>query len=97
MHNHVEFSGELIERKALRFTPAGVPVVEFRVRHESEQVEAGVTRRVECEIAAIAVGPNARSLQDAQPGAKICITGFLAAKSRNSRQPTLHVNTIEFE
>lgn len=81
----------------MRYTPAGVPVVEFRVRHESEQMEAGIARRVECEIAVIAVGPTARSLQDALPGVKVRITGFLAAKSRNSRQPTLHVNNIEFE
>ena len=97
MHTRIEFSGELIERKALRFTPAGVPVLEFRLRHESEQVEAGISRRVECEIAAIIVGPQARNLQGALPGVKISVIGFLAARSRNSRQPMLHVNIIEFE
>ncbi|MQM34563.1 MAG: primosomal replication protein N [Candidatus Accumulibacter phosphatis] len=94
--NRVELAGVLIERKALRFTPAGVPVVECLIGHQSEQVEAGSPRRVECEIAAIAVGATAQWLQAATPGAALHLTGFLAARSRNSKQPRLHVTMIEF-
>lgn len=94
--NHVELTGVLIERKALRYTPAGVPVTECRIRHESDVMEAGKPRRVECEIGAIALGTPAQWLQDVGPGERVKVTGFLAARSRNSRQPTLHVNTIEF-
>jgi hypothetical protein len=54
--NRVELAGTLIERKALRFTPAGVPVIECLIGHQSEQLEAGSPRRVECEIPAIALG-----------------------------------------
>lgn len=95
--NRVELTGTLIERKALRYTPAGVPVVECVIGHSSEQVEAGSPRRVECEIPAIALGETARWLQDAVPGMSVRVTGFLAAKSRNSKQPRMHVTTIEFE
>ncbi|WP_363319472.1 primosomal replication protein N [Accumulibacter sp.] len=94
--NRVELAGVLIERKALRFTPAGVPVVECLIGHQSEQVEAGSPRRVECEIAAIAVGATAQWLQAATPGAALHLTGFLASRSRNSKQPRLHVTMIEF-
>lgn len=94
--NRVELSGMLIERKALRFTPAGVPVMECVIGHQSEQIEAGSPRRVECEIPAIALGDMARWIQEAAPGMPIRLTGFLAARSKNSKQPRLHVTTIEF-
>ncbi|HNC52327.1 MAG TPA: primosomal replication protein N [Accumulibacter sp.] len=89
-------TGTLIERQGLRFTPAGVPVTECLIEHQSEQVEAGSPRRVECEIRAIALGPTARWLAAASPGAALRLTGFLAARSRNSKQPRLHITTIEF-
>ncbi len=94
--NCVELTGVLIERKALRYTPAGVPVMECVIGHQSEQIEAGSPRRVECEIPAIALGEPARWIQDAAPGMSIRLTGFLAARSKNSKQPRLHVTKIEF-
>ncbi len=92
--NRVELTGVLIERKALRFTPAAVPVTECVIGHQSEQVEAGSPRRVECEIQAI--GQTARWLQAATPGVTVRLTGFMAAKSKNTKQLRLHVTTIEF-
>ena len=94
--NRVELTGVLIERKALRYTPAGVPVMECVIGHQSEQIEAGSPRRVECEIPAIALGDSARWIQEAAPGMSIRLTGFLAARSKNSKHPRLHVTTIEF-
>jgi primosomal replication protein N len=81
----------------LRFTPAGVPVVECVIGHRSKQVEAGSPRTVECEIQAIALGDPARWIQEAAPGMPIRLTGFLAARSKNGKQSRLHVTTIEFE
>ncbi|MBL8397739.1 MAG: primosomal replication protein N [Candidatus Accumulibacter sp.] len=94
--NRVELTGTLVERKALRFTPAGVPILECLIGHRSEQIEAGHLRQVECDIQAVAVGPTAHWLQAARPGALLRLSGFLAARSRNSRQPRLHLTTIEF-
>ncbi|MQY51216.1 primosomal replication protein N [Rhodocyclus tenuis] len=94
--NRVTLAGVLVERKALRFTPAGVPVAECLVRHQSVQVEAGAERRVECDVQAIGLGPVARWLNAAPPGATVRIEGFLAARSANSRQLRLHIHTIEF-
>lgn len=87
----------MVERKALRYTPAGVPVVECVIGHQSEQIEAGSPRRVECEIPAIALGDTARWIQDAAPGMSVRLGGFLAARSKSSKQLRLHVTTIEFE
>ena len=46
----------LQSRGSLRFTPAGVPALDFELAHESTQVEAGSERRVACELAAVALG-----------------------------------------
>ena len=64
--------------------------------HQSEQMEAGSARRVECEIQVIALGEGARWLQAVSLGTAMQIKGFLAARSRNSRQLRLHATTIEF-
>ena len=81
----------------MRFTPAGVPVLECLIGHHSEQVEAGSPWRVECEIPAVALGDAARWIQSAAPGMPVRLTGFLAARSKNGKQLRLHVTTIEFE
>ena len=65
--------------------------------HQSEQFEFGVLRRVECEISAIALGDVGRWIQGAALGKNIRMTGFLASRSKNSKQPRLHVTEIEFE
>lgn len=94
--NAVDLAGQLLEKGALRYTPAGVPVLEFRLGHASEQEEAGATRRVECEMQCTALGPPALLLADAKPGEALRLGGFLAAKSLKNRNPVLHVNKIEF-
>ena len=86
----------MAQRKALRYTPAGVPVSEGVLEHASEQEEAGAKRQVVCEMAVLALGDSAKWLQAAPLGGAVKVTGFLAAKSRNSKTPVLHVNTIEF-
>ncbi|MGE5468676.1 MAG: primosomal replication protein N [Ignavibacteria bacterium] len=94
--NRLIIAGTLQERGGLRYTPAGVPAIEFRLGHESEQIEADKPRRVECEIACIALGSAALLLKDAAAGMGLKATGFLAAKSVKSRSPVLHVTNIEF-
>ena len=94
--NEVCIGGELIEREALRYTPAGVPALSFRLRHASRQVEAEAPRRVECEIQALALGPIGQLLAAAPLGSAIRATGFLAAKSLRNAQLRLHVTNIEF-
>jgi primosomal replication protein N len=80
----------------LRYTPAGVPVSEGWLQHSASQIENGTERLVEVEIAVLALGETARWLQAAPLGGTVRITGFLAAKSRTSKMPVLHVNSIEF-
>ena len=73
-----------------------MPVSEGWLHHSSAQTEGGAERLVEVEIAVVALGEPARWLQAAPLGGAVKVTGFLAARSRNSKTPVLHVNTIEF-
>lgn len=94
--NRIELTGQLLERGVLRYTPAGLPAIEFRLGHESEQIEAEKPRKVECEMACLALGPTALLLKDAAPGDTLALTGFVAARSVKSKSPVLHVTKIEF-
>lgn len=89
-------TGKLLELATLRYTPAGIPALNFRIAHSSEQTEADTRRMVECEMPALALGQTALLLAGAKPGDQLRLTGFLAAKSLKSRAPVLHVNEIEF-
>ena len=94
--NRVTVSGKLIELDALRHTPAGVPVLKFRLQHDSSQMEAGGARKVSCEVAAVAFEREAKLLAAAKLGSSVKIVGFLAAKSRSSRTLVRHATQIEF-
>jgi primosomal replication protein N len=80
----------------LRFTPAGVPVVEFKIDHESEQDEAGSKRKITAEVTAVAFEAQARLVAKAKPGSGVKLEGFLGAKSKRSKRIVLHVTNIEF-
>jgi primosomal replication protein N len=92
----LQLSGALVERAATRYTPAGVAVCEARLRHEDSAEEAGAGRQVSFEITVVALGDQVRWLESAALGTPVTVEGFLAAKSRNSRQLVLHMNRIEF-
>lgn len=95
--NRTELTGSLSERGVLRHTPAGIPVIEFRIAHESEQMEGEQLRQVECELACVAVGTVAFLLKDAALGTALKVEGFLAARSLRQKAPVLHATAIEFE
>jgi primosomal replication protein N len=90
--NEIRLDGVLVERAALRFTPAGVPVVEAQIRHRSEVTEAAAPRTLEFVVSAIALGPVAVELEREPLGAQLQVWGFLAPRSRRSGRLVLHVN-----
>jgi primosomal replication protein N len=89
-------SGRLLELGALRYTPAGIAAVEFRIGHESEQDEAGAKRKIQAEIGAIAFEAQARLLANAKLNTGLKLQGFLGSKSKKSKKLVLHVTNIEF-
>lgn len=93
--NTIVLSGTLIGREELRHTPAGMPALNFRIGHASEQVEAGRPRNVSLEIDAVALGEMAEKLSRTPLEGEYSFEGFLALRSRQSRLPVLHVNSFE--
>ena len=95
--NRVVLRGRLIELDILRHTPGGVPVLRFRIEHESSQTEGGENRKVSCEVAGVAFDREAKLLSSAHPGSMLTITGFLDRKGRSTHRLVLHATHIEFE
>ena len=93
--NRLTLDARLEARGDLRFTPAGIPVLDMQLAHESKQVEAGSERRVACELAAIALGPIARQLTGIAIGSQLRCHGFLARRYRTGISVALHL--CEFE
>ena len=94
--NRLAITGTLIELKSLRYTPAGVPVAELRIEHESKQAEAGGERDVKCELKAVVLGDLAKLVQGAKLGDRLKAGGFLANRGKSARQLVLHITDIEF-
>ncbi|HUQ26891.1 MAG TPA: primosomal replication protein N [Burkholderiales bacterium] len=95
--NRLELSGRLLELGALRYTPAGVAAIEFKVVHESEQDEAGGRRKVTAEIGAIAFETQAKLLAGRPLGSEVKLQGFMSVKSKRSKKLVMHVTNIEFK
>jgi primosomal replication protein N len=95
--NDLRLIGMVVARETLRHTPAGIPILNFTVKHDSTQVEGGISRHVGFEIEAMAMGEVAQRMKDLQTGHKLRLAGFLASRSRLSTHIVLHVNQFEFE
>jgi primosomal replication protein N len=91
--NKLALKGVVIGLEPTRHTPAGLPVVSFVLQHASEQIEAGLKRKVECEVNAVAIGELAK--QPILLGAQISVQGFLAKRSAKSTQLILHVTHLQ--
>jgi primosomal replication protein N len=93
--NLLVIQGELLKVEELRFTPAGIPILNMVIGHLSEQVEAGMKRRVECEVNATVMGELAKTCQRLKEGATVNASGFLAKRSFKSTQLVMHINKLE--
>ena len=88
--NEIALSGELTAVEPLRYTPAGIPVLDFKLAHRSQQREAGVKRQVECEMGGVAMAEVAMAMARWKPGQPVRVSGFLNRKNRMSAQLILH-------
>ena len=92
--NQTIICGKIIKLADLRYTPAGVAIVEFNIRHQSNQLNVGIPRQVTCDIFAIAFDQIAMMMIKLEIGHKVKLTGFLTKKSQMSQQLILHVNNV---
>ncbi len=92
--NRVLLTASIAEKKALRYTPAGLPALDLGLHHESDVVEAQQPRKVVCDLRAVAIGPVALQLDRALIGAPLQITGFLGM-GRSGRGIVLHITHFD--
>ncbi|HEX9719610.1 MAG TPA: primosomal replication protein N [Ramlibacter sp.] len=92
--NQLVLSARIAEAGVLRYTPAGLPALDFRLEHESEVTEAGQPRQVAVAIRAVAFGGLAETLGKQAIGSSWKFTGFLATP-RNGKHPVLHIQEFQ--
>ena len=89
--NQVSVTASVLEIKPLRYTPAGVPVPELTLHHESEVVEAGAARRIQFSIPAVALGDIALLVSQTPLGVALAVQGFLAPVKKGASKLVLHI------
>jgi primosomal replication protein N len=93
--NQVVLEGVIADMDTLRYTPAGVPRVEFRIDHNSRQREANGEREVNVSVAVVALADAALAMAKLKAGDRVAVKGFLSRRSLKSDYPVLHVNQIK--
>jgi primosomal replication protein N len=93
--NQVVVEGMIAETALLRYTPAGIPISEFRLIHESRQLEAGQERAVQVELSVLAMGDVAIGIAKIPGGSEVAVKGFLSRRSQKSDYPVLHINQFK--
>ena len=91
--NRLTLTAILAAKEPLRYSPAGVPILNCKLVHQSEQIEAGLARSVTCELPAVAVGEIAGRLESKQPETEWQFSGFLATRRRYE---TAELHIVEF-
>jgi primosomal replication protein N len=92
--NQVILTACIAEVSSLRYTPAGLPALDFQLDHESEVSEAGQQRQVRAVVKSRAFGSVAESIVKQAVGSRWRFTGFLATP-RNGKHPVLHVQQFQ--
>ena len=86
--------GCLLKRGVLRHTPAGIAAIDLTVAHDSMQIEAGQPRRVQCEVAAVAIGEIAMTIATLRLNQLLRLTGFLARRRKDDGHLMMHVTGV---
>ena len=94
MENRVVLTACIAEAEPLRYTPAGLPAINLRLEHGSQQNEAGHPREVRAAMKAVAFGAVAERVARQNIGSLWTFHGFLATP-RNGKNPVLHIQDIQ--
>ncbi len=92
--NHVVLTGELVEASTLRYTPAGLAVLELKLAHDEMIEQSGAPRSIQFEIAVFLLGDMALMWRKAKLGQLLEVEGFLAAARKNSPRLVLHATQV---
>ena len=94
--NRLVLQATLVQRQAMRYTPAGLPALDLSLAHSSTVSEDGQPRQVSFEIRAVAIGGVTRSLQPLPLGSTGRFGGFLTSQ-RNGRGLLFHITEVEVD
>lgn len=90
--NQLKIDGTVLEVKPVRYTPAGIAVLELTLNHESTVQQAtNQQRQVQLDLSVVAMGDMALLLSDLTLGTQLQVSGFLAPIRKNSSKLVLHI------
>ena len=92
--NRLVLTAQLLERGALRYTPAGLPALDLSLKHESQVMQDGQARQVFFEIKARAIGAVTQLVAGLEMGSTHGFAGFLGSQ-RNGRGVVFHVTELD--
>jgi len=94
--NTIVASGTIDTLSAVRLTPAGLTVLNFTIKHQSTQQEAGRERKVQAELRCILIGEKPAKLERIKMSKQIKVRGFMAAQSAKAlHRLVLHITAYE--
>lgn len=93
--NRLDIQGQITEISPLRYTPAGVAVLEILLEHESEVIEAGQPRRLMFSVPVILMGDMARMHANTKLGTVLQVSGFMAPVRKDSPRFRLHAQQVK--
>ncbi|MBC7444568.1 MAG: primosomal replication protein N [Polaromonas sp.] len=91
--NQVDLTARIAELSPVRYTPAGIPAINFILEHESEVLEAGVNRQVKLTIRAVAFGALAEQAARLSLTSSSRFAGFLT-NARTSKGVVFHIQAL---
>lgn len=93
--NQLRIRAKAVAKSALRYTPAGVAVLEASFEHQATVTEAAAERTLAFEFSAIALGAVAQALDREPLGRSMTLEGFIAPRTRRTTRLTVHVTQYE--
>ncbi len=94
MENLFTLTALLQPRGEIRYTPAGIPVLDVTLKHESWQDENGGRCLIKFDLPAKIIGKEA-SVWQHRCNQMVTVSGFLAQKSHRSPYPMLRIQNIQ--
>jgi primosomal replication protein N len=91
--NRLELIARIDSISILRYSPVGVPVLDFMLLHESTVVEANEPRKIQLEMKSIAIGTLAERVQAFDLGSVWLFDGFLGS-SKNKKSVIFHIQEV---
>jgi primosomal replication protein N len=88
--NQLQLSAVVVQVQSLRYTPAGIPVLNIVLEHESEIVELDTPRQVKLQLRAMAFGAQAEILSRQGLDSASRFHGFLT-NARNGKGVVFHI------